>query len=237
MNGTVPNIVSKFAPIWNKPSCATTPDGKKLVAFLLNLVSCVCVLPPESEVLPCLDKRLLPAFGVLCAAEPELRQLYPSLADVSVIAMLEEKTMKSLIQLAEEADVDVDSCTCKDQLVQNLLASKKSLVVNRVAEATETPPFPLERDRTPAAAEPARVPPVGDASTDRAALMALYSATNGPPVKRQLLGLVEKGGWSNRQGWGTSRPLAEWHGVAVDDLGRVVKLELVANNLRGAWHC
>lgn len=33
--------------------------------------------------------------------------------------------------------------------------------------------------------------------------------------------------------WGTDADISEWHGVEVNDEGRVVKLHLANNNLRG----
>ncbi|CAM9515764.1 unnamed protein product, partial [Ectocarpus sp. 13 AM-2016] len=59
-----------------------------------------------------------------------------------------------------------------------------------------------------------------DASTDRSALLALFIATNGPS-------------WKTSTAWGTSAPVGEWHGVTVDDDGRVSKLELGDNGLSG----
>lgn len=119
----------------------------------------MCVLPTDDvPVLPRLDKRLLPAFGALCAAEPELRRLYPAVAGAAVRAMLESKSMKGLFQLADEIDVDVEDCTSKDAVVQALLTSGKSLV-------------PM----VPAVSAPVRA-----AGTDRAALMTFHKATGGP---------------------------------------------------------
>ena len=63
-------------------------------------------------------------------------------------------------------------------------------------------------------------PPVLDAATDRVALMQLFEATGGTS-------------WENNTGWGTSAPLGDWHGVTVDDAGRVIKLDLERNNLTG----
>ena len=63
-------------------------------------------------------------------------------------------------------------------------------------------------------------PPVLDAATDRVALMQLFEATGGTS-------------WKNNTGWGTSGPLGDWHGVTVDDAGRVIKLELAQNKLTG----
>ena len=58
------------------------------------------------------------------------------------------------------------------------------------------------------------------ASDDRAALMALYDATNGDS-------------WTNSTNWGSSRPLDEWHGVRTDTAGRVTTLDLSENRLMG----
>ncbi|CAM9215528.1 unnamed protein product, partial [Ectocarpus sp. 12 AP-2014] len=53
VNGTLVNIVDVLAPLWIDSSRAATADASKVLAFLLNLVSCVCALPPMAEpVLP-----------------------------------------------------------------------------------------------------------------------------------------------------------------------------------------
>ena len=56
--------------------------------------------------------------------------------------------------------------------------------------------------------------------SDRAALVALYEATDGP-------------NWTNSENWLTNAPLAQWHGVRVDREGRVTRLELPENGLSG----
>ena len=61
---------------------------------------------------------------------------------------------------------------------------------------------------------------VGVAS-DRAALVALYNATEG-------------GSWATSTNWLSGRPLDEWHGVTTDSGGRVTALNLVSNRLVGA---
>ncbi len=55
---------------------------------------------------------------------------------------------------------------------------------------------------------------------DRAALAAMYNALGGP-------------GWTRKNGWLTDAPLAEWENVSVRDDGRVSRLKLSKNNLRG----
>ena len=57
-------------------------------------------------------------------------------------------------------------------------------------------------------------------TSDRAALVALYSATNGPR-------------WTNRSNWLSDKPISEWNGVTTDQTGRVIALELSRSNLRG----
>lgn len=57
--------------------------------------------------------------------------------------------------------------------------------------------------------------------SNRAALAALYEATNGP-------------NWTNGENWLTDAPLAEWHGVGVDREGRVTSLRLRENGLAGS---
>jgi len=74
-----------------------------------------------------------------------------------------------------------------------------------------------------------------DANTDRAALMETFKATGGRVKKprTRFFKSASSVGWKKSTGWGTSRPLGEWHGVAVDPEGRVVKLDLHDNNLTG----
>ena len=50
-------------------------------------------------------------------------------------------------------------------------------------------------------------------TSDRAALVALYNATDGP-------------NWKNNTNWLTDAPLDDWYGVDTDDFGRVVRLDL-----------
>ena len=55
---------------------------------------------------------------------------------------------------------------------------------------------------------------------DRAALIALYEATDGP-------------NWVNSDNWLTDAPLGEWYGVDTDVFGQVVRLNLQRNQLNG----
>ena len=59
------------------------------------------------------------------------------------------------------------------------------------------------------------------ASPDRAALVALYNATNGP-------------NWTTRINWLSDRPIGEWYGVTTDLSDRVTGLVLQSNQLSGS---
>ena len=53
-----------------------------------------------------------------------------------------------------------------------------------------------------------------------ALLAAFFNSTNGP-------------GWTNKRKWLTNAPVSEWHGITTDRAGRIVRLELHDNNLKG----
>ena len=58
------------------------------------------------------------------------------------------------------------------------------------------------------------------AAAERAALMALYNATNGV-------------NWTNKTSWDSEQPVSAWHGVTTDANGRVTALDLRSNGLSG----
>ena len=62
--------------------------------------------------------------------------------------------------------------------------------------------------------------PRGSVREDRAALVALYNATDGP-------------NWIDNTNWLTDAPLGEWYGVETDASGRVARLSLPGNRLIG----
>ena len=64
------------------------------------------------------------------------------------------------------------------------------------------------------------MPETGNVETDRAALFALYNATDGA-------------NWRNNTNWLSARPLGEWYGVTTDGTGRVVELDLGWGGLTG----
>src|SRR5699024_4919239 len=57
-------------------------------------------------------------------------------------------------------------------------------------------------------------------SSDRAALMDLYEATGGEH-------------WDNNSGWGEGEPSNEWYGIKTNGQGRVIRVDLWKNNLKG----
>ena len=56
--------------------------------------------------------------------------------------------------------------------------------------------------------------------SDREILEILYDVTDGPS-------------WTDNENWIADAPLGEWHGVDVDDQGRVVEISFTANRLKG----
>lgn len=57
---------------------------------------------------------------------------------------------------------------------------------------------------------------------ERDALLALYRSTDGD-------------NWRRKTNWGTDAPLSDWYGVKVNAEGRVVRLDLSFNNLKGIF--
>ena len=90
-----------------------------------------------------------------------------------------------------------------------------------------------------------RVTAVGDGETE---ITATYDSTTGtiaavvdlPENDRDVLEILydfARGeGWTDATNWLSHEPLSEWAGVETDDSGRVVKLTLRDNNLRGTLH-
>ena len=66
----------------------------------------------------------------------------------------------------------------------------------------------------------AGLPAPTSTTTDRAALVALYNATDGP-------------NWRDNTKWLSDAPLGEWRGVTTDADGRVIELDLWLNKLEG----
>ena len=61
---------------------------------------------------------------------------------------------------------------------------------------------------------------LADADGDRAALVALYNATDGQ-------------NWTDNANWLSDQPLGDWFGITTDANGRVTELDLSDNSLAG----
>ncbi len=90
-----------------------------------------------------------------------------------------------------------------------------------------------------------RVTAVGSGETE---ITATYDSITGtiaavvdlPENDRDVLEILydraRGDGWTDATNWLTDEPLSEWAGVETDDSGRVVKLSLRDNNVRGPLH-
>ncbi|CAN0530280.1 unnamed protein product, partial [Laminaria digitata] len=67
----------------------------------------------------------------------------------------------------------------------------------------------------------------GTVSRDREILCVLFHATNEAKAGQRVHG------WKVKDGWISSRPMAEWHGVTTNVEGRVIGLNLKNNYLAG----
>ena len=90
----------------------------------------------------------------------------------------------------------------------------KKAEIGSLADAFDSTDYAIP---APSATEP---PDTGSTEMDRAALVALYNATDGE-------------NWRWNFNWLTDEPLSEWHGVDTDDDGRVTSLSLWENQLSG----
>ena len=86
----------------------------------------------------------------------------------------------------------------------------QAIAVIRLYFSTPTEPGP----------GPGPQPGPGSIESDRAALVVLYNATNGP-------------NWATNSSWTSDLPLGEWFGIETDDNGRVVRVDLQENSLSG----
>ncbi|CAN0569717.1 unnamed protein product, partial [Laminaria digitata] len=81
----------------------------------------------------------------------------------------------------------------------------------------------------------------GTVSRDREILCVLFDATN--KAKAGERGhwtpsnpegeKIREDGWKVKDGWKSSHPMAEWHGVTTNVEGRVIGLNLEKNHLAG----
>ena len=103
-----------------------------------------------------------------------------------------------------------------------------SAVANKVADwkfrlVVTAEPWPTPTPTPSATPNPTHVPELSDSvASDRAALVALYHATNGPR-------------WWLKHNWLSDAPLGDWSGVDTDRDGRVAGLSLSNNYLEGEF--
>ncbi|CAN0269907.1 unnamed protein product [Scytosiphon promiscuus] len=136
-NGAFRNVIySSFEPFWTDPSQARTPTGSRVVEFLLNAASAVCLLPPEGLLLQPLDPRLVEAFGVLCSRKPSLLDRFPEVGGAAVRALLQAKPLDELCRISNSLEVDISSCDNRADLIQAMLDERKDI------DAAMNPVFP-----------------------------------------------------------------------------------------------
>ena len=88
--------------------------------------------------------------------------------------------------------------------------------VGAAAAGTEPPRTSHGTGASGASDEAPSTPPA-----ERAALVALYNATDGP-------------NWTRNTGWNTTAPVGDWYGVTTNDSGSVTALYLFRNSLSGS---
>lgn len=92
------------------------------------------------------------------------------------------------------------------------------------ADTSNVMPTPTDTDTPTPSPTPTKTPsptPTLDPNPERAALVALFNATDGA-------------NWVRNTNWLTDTPLSRWHEVSTDANGNVVGLTLFGNNLRGS---
>ena len=94
--------------------------------------------------------------------------------------------------------------------------AKYYFLIHAVDAGGATSPWSQQASAT--VTQPAAMP---EPSAERAALVALYHATDGP-------------NWTYNDNWLTDEPITTWFGVHRDESGRIVRLALENNGLRGS---
>ena len=75
----------------------------------------------------------------------------------------------------------------------------------------------------------------GKDGTTGVALVEVYTVDNpGRTVLTAMYDALDGSNWTRSDNWGTDAPLDQWHGVSVNDRGRVIRLDLSQNGLSGS---
>lgn len=90
-----------------------------------------------------------------------------------------------------------------------------------LSPCTGVAPTPTSQAPTATPTPTRSTQPAPDPAGERAALAALYRATDGP-------------NWKHNVNWLSGAPIGTWHGVFTDENGHVTELRLEQNRLRGA---
>ncbi|CAB1096749.1 unnamed protein product [Ectocarpus sp. CCAP 1310/34] len=214
LRGAIPGELGKLGALrnlslaWNKLSGPIPPD-------LGNLTSLEMLSFWKNELSGAIPKELkrLTALNVLFLNDNRLTGCIPE--DLAALTKLEQ-----LVLYSNRLSGSVPQAV-KGLSQLELLRVSNNLLAEESAETESL-------DRSEAKRDGPRVEsPVSEvtlvtcaASTDRDALVALFISTNGA-------------NWTCNDNWDTDAELGTWHGVDVNERGRVVKLQLGLHNLRG----
>lgn len=128
IGGTFKSITQTFDAFLVNPFSADDPDCRKVVIFLLDIVSSICMLPPEGVLLPQLDSRLVEAFGIICASSPTpLLDRYPEVGGAALRALLQSMPLDKLCRTSKFLHVDISLCDNKADIIQSLLDEGKPM--------------------------------------------------------------------------------------------------------------
>ena len=173
-------------------ACAGTPEPR--------------IVEVETEIIKEVPVEIIKEVVVEVPVEvvKEVEVIKEVVKEVPVEVVVEKEVIK-------EVEVPVEVVVVKEVVkeVEVPVEVIKEVIVEKEVVKTQTP-IPTS---TPA--------PTPTPDSDRAALMALYNATDGDS-------------WKNNVRWNTDLPLDQWNGVNTNRTGRVTKLDLRSNNLRGS---
>eukprot|EP00903_Cladosiphon_okamuranus_P010116 g9580.t1 len=136
-DGVFRNVILSFESFWTNLSRMRTRSGRRVVEYLLSIVSSICMLPPEGLLLPQLDDRLVKAFGVLCSSEPAVLDRFPEVGGAAVRALLQSKPLDELCRMSTFLEVDMTLCDNKADLIQGILDVRKSIPVDAAMDQVQ----------------------------------------------------------------------------------------------------